>query len=312
VPEKYDPPVTLTPENFTIAWRIEDNNKLGVNFTNIIYPVMSRFRNKRNSTTNEMETVEDAVLPLTRCYAENAQRKEFTENYKMEEWYCFDWTSRNFTFGGFWDGDYVNAFRVEVSVCKGGQQYNHTSSDCTKLDDFRDFNSKSGGLMISIMYPQFFFAAEDLKNPLRITYRNFYYYLNLKTTKIDRMFFNKVNLKDDQGWIFDDTKLTSTLSFTRMQSEADLKEWYDGSDSYMYSALFYSEKGSQIIRRTFMKIQDVSAKVGGLIKLVMTLFSMTNIFFSNFHFQVSVFDEIFEFPEQSIISGLTVARANDE
>jgi hypothetical protein len=60
------------------------------------------------------------------------------------------------------------------------------------------------------------------------------------------------------------------------------------------------EKGTKVIRRSFMKIQDVSAKVGGLIKLIMTLFSLLNVVFNNFLFQVSVLNDIFDFPEAGL------------
>ena len=196
VPEKYDTPMALRPDNFTLAWRIEADNKYALNFSKIIYPVMKHFKYKRNEK-EQLELINDVTLELTKCSAENAKVKEFSNNFKLDDWYCFDWTKGNFTFGGFWDGDYLNAFQTLLFLCENGVVYNATNSRCTKLEDYHMFSNLYYGLQISIMYPQYYFSSDDSKNPLRITFKNYNYYFNLKTFKIDRLFFNKVTLDDE-------------------------------------------------------------------------------------------------------------------
>ncbi len=161
---------------------------------------------------------------------------------------------------------------------------------------------------MSIMYPNFYFASDDLRDPLRITYKNYYYYFNLKSFKIDRLFFNKVTLNDDRGWILEDTKSSSMLSLNRIQSDQNLNEIFDGSSSQIYEFNLYMEKSSLVIRRSFMKIQDVSAKVGGLIKFIMTVFSLLDMFFSGHFFNVFIFDKIFTFPEEGLESNTKLSN----
>ncbi len=180
VPQKYDPPVTLAPENFTIAWRLENYIKLSANFTRIIYPEMHNIRFKRNETTNEMEQLEYKILEMTKCNYSAKNDDEFSKNYKLDEWYCFDWSNRDFSFGGNWDGDYINYFMVGLYLCEAGQAYNETNPNCTSIDEYDKFISENGVLSMSILYPQYYFAADDVSNPLRVSYRNFYYYLPVK------------------------------------------------------------------------------------------------------------------------------------
>ena len=118
----------------------------------------------------------------------------------------------------------------------------------------------------------------------------------------------KVNLKDDQGWIFDDTKSSSILAFNNIQSEQNINEIIDGSISRFYAAVFYMDKSSQMIRRSFMKIQDVSAKVGGIIEFFKTMFSLLCHFFSYFKLQVCIFNKIFSFPEYGLQSDRKFSR----
>jgi len=117
-------------------------------------------------------------------------------------------------------------------------------------------------------------------------------------------------LNDDQGWIFEDTKSTSLLSFSKLQSDQNLNEISTFTNSQFYEFNLFMEKHTKIIRRSFMKIQDVSAKVGGLIKIIMTVFSLLNVVFSNLLFQVSIFNDIFDFPESGLYATYDTSRLN--
>jgi len=189
-------------------------------------------------------------------------------------------------------------------MCKDAQNYNSSDPNCLNLDDFNKNFIVKYGPAISFLYPQYYFAASDLKNPLRVAYKNYYYYLTGKSKKIDRYFLNKVTLKDDQGWIFEDIKSNSLLSYSKSQTEQTPVDIAQGTSSLIYRGVFYMEKSSLLIRRSFMKVRDVSAKVGGIIKLIMTMFSLLNQFFGNFNFQISVFNEIFEFSDDDEQSSL--------
>jgi len=299
IPEKYNPPLVLTPENFTFAWRIEGFDKSTVDFTNIIYPVTSSFQFRRNE--NGMQLTNLNFLEPTKCSAENTKMEAFTKFNNISDWYCIDVKNGNSTLGGFFDGDYVNAFNVLLFLCSNPYApYNPNIKNCTTTEEFEKFTFKYRKIGISVMYPEYYFASDDLKNPLRITFKNYYYFFNLKTFKIDRFFFNQVTLNDDQGWIFDDTKTQSILSFSKLQSDQNFNEISNRTMHEFYEFNLYMDKSSEVIRRSFMKIQDVSAKVGGIIEIIMRVFFILDMFFSSHFYQVFIFDKIFSFPEQGL------------
>jgi hypothetical protein len=201
VPENYDPPILLTPENFTIAWRIEGLDRNPVNITNIIYPVTTNIHFKRNDNGMAISRID--FLKPTKCNAENSKMEAFNKFNKIEDWYCMDSTKGNLSLGGFFDGDYVSAINVMLLLCSNPYEYyNPNLSNCTKIEDFQRFAFKHKRLQISVMYPEYYFDSNDFLNPLKITFKNYYYHFNLKTLKVDRFFFNKVLLNDDQRWIF--------------------------------------------------------------------------------------------------------------
>jgi hypothetical protein len=149
VPEKYDPAIKVTPENFVIAWRIENFKKIFADFSGIIYPRTHHFRLRKDEKGSLYYTSKEN-MPQVRCNEKNAKVFEFTKYNKIDDWFCYDWSSLNYTFGGFFDGDYVDAFQTVLYMCKYGDEANYDSSNenCTKIEDYQDFDAKNGNFRI--------------------------------------------------------------------------------------------------------------------------------------------------------------------
>jgi len=301
IPDKYDHPIALKPENFTLAWQIESFERYPVDFTNIIYPITSHYQLRRDE--NGMQVTNINFLKPTKCSPENTKMEGFTKFNNISEWYCIDSQNGNLTLGGFYDGDYVNAFNLMLFLCSNPYApYNPNVKNCTTIEDFEKFAFKHKRLQITVQYPEYYFASDDLENPLRIIFKTYSYFVNLKTFKIDRFFFNKVTLNDDQGWIFENTKTQSIFSLSKLQSDQNFNEITNRTSHQFYEFNIYIDKSRQTIRRSFMKIQDVSAKVGGLVEIIMRLVCLLDMFFSNHFFHVSIFQQIFTYPENGVQS----------
>ena len=147
VPEKYDPAIKVTPENFVIAWRIEDGEKVLTNSSGIIYPIINHFRYIKDEKGN-LNFLGNFRMPLVRCNEKNAKVFEFTNYNKIDDWFCYDWSSLNYTFGGFFDGDYVDAFQTILYLCKDAAPYDSSNENCTKIKDYQDFDTKNGNFRI--------------------------------------------------------------------------------------------------------------------------------------------------------------------
>jgi len=299
VPEKYDDPIPITPKNFVFAWRIEDYDKRFLDFKGYIY-ALSSWAIFTKDADGSLSMKEKIFFNDVKCNPENAQVEEFTKSHILNDWYCYDFSKGNFTFGGFWDGDYVVILQTALFLCKDGKTYSKDSPDCVNLENYKEFETKNRALQISILYPQFYFEADDLQQPLKMTYKNYYYYFNLKTSKIDRFFFSIIKLRDDRGWIFEDVKESSILSYNRNQGDQNINEIVEGGSSAFYELNLYMEKSSQIINRSYMKIQDLSAKVGGMIKFVMTVLSFLNYYYNNHHFKTYLFKNLFTFNQEDL------------
>jgi hypothetical protein len=294
VPRNYSLPLSLNTNNFLLAWRIEyyRKNFLDLNKNKILWPITRHFSYKRNSSDN-LVLIKHEEIPTRKCNTQNAKIKDFTENYDIEEWYCLDWTTGNYTLGGFFDGDYVDAFQTQLYMCEGGAAYSKLNPNCTKIEEYEEFEKQNNKIQISIMYPHYFFVTEDLEDPLKLYYKNYYNYLSEKTFRIDRLFFQMVNLLDDQGIIFEHNYKDTEISFFDMQSDSNFNKIIEGGSSQIYEFNIYMEKSSLNIKRSFMKLHDLYAKLGGIIKIILVLFSALNGFFNFYAFQIEVLKEIF-------------------
>src|SRR5690606_10217837 len=92
--------IRLTPENLVIAWRLENEEGLPVDFSNILYPTIYHYDYKREGLKNEWQEMNSTLIANTKCSEKNSKSEEFNK-YDLTNWYCMDWTSGYYNFGGF-------------------------------------------------------------------------------------------------------------------------------------------------------------------------------------------------------------------
>lgn len=108
-----------------------------------------------------------------------------------------------------------------------------------------------------------------------------------------------VNLEDDQGLVFSSIHKNNEISFYNRQSESNNNEILEGGSSQIYEFNIYLEKSSSKIKRSFMKLHDLYAKLGGIIKLALLFFSACNSFLTYSVFQIGVLKEIFMLEDET-------------
>ena len=82
------------------------------------------------------------------------------------------------------------------------------------------------------------------EKPLFVKYANYFYHLSRFTNKIDRIFLQKYQLKDDNGWIVKNEKIYNYLGYVSLSGDSystgDKKDLMnEGSSSRLYSFNIY-------------------------------------------------------------------------
>jgi hypothetical protein len=233
----------------------------------------------------------------------NVTTPQFVNFYNPAEWYCMDWSSGDFSWGGYFDGNYTRTIRLDLDYCPDSQPYN--SQNCTSMDYINNLNKETVGLQFSMLYPDSYMMSDDLINPLKLTFKTWFKYLNFDVYTTDRLFLENKILLDDQGKIFEDVKQTNLLSYTTNKGEASYLPRYEGGSGNFYTFLYYSEKNSNIIKRSFMKIQDAGALIGGVIKIILVLFHIVSFLPNEIQRENFILNELFQESKMSREDGLS-------
>ena len=290
----------MRPDNFVVAYRLSYSNgdSLTPDDMSKIYPVPLYFSYLKNKTTGQLDSVIAEQLPVNRCSTNNSKIKEFNQNYNISDWYCFDWsdTTQNYTFGGGWDGDFLNYFALSYAFCPNGN-WVQPDANCSSYSDIK--NVLNNGVYVQFLYINDVFAPENLTNPLSIVYQNYFFTLDPLFRKTDRFYFHEVNLKDDQGWFTESINNQSVYSFSNIQSDYFLKQISDystpGSPSLLYTSVFYLSKNYDSYSRSFMKIQDFAAIMAGFFKITLVMFSLICNVINYYQRDEYIFNELFEY-----------------
>ena len=262
--------IDFTPDKFTFAFRIENGaGNLAVDASTYINLMFGYKRYVYNETEQDFDN-EGYIINQVPCNETLVPDTKFNSGRNLTEWICLDFPKEGFKFGGSWTGKFVNYFNIFM--------WNNTNIEET------DKYLKSDSFYVSMFYPTFYFLPNNLTHPQNIKYVNYYTQITAALAKNDRIFVKNYILDDDVGWIFKDVKSSSVLAFERRESEFELNDLKqnDLDTYYFYSLVMYFNSEYDKIYRSYMKIQELSALVGGFMKIIMFIAEMLIIPYNRF------------------------------
>ncbi len=299
-PVEYPPAFKLNQDSMFFAWRISDENGYLVDHYDFLNVYLTHYYYDNINGTYIQTPLESKV-----CSEFNITNEEFSKNYKTDAWRCIDWKKYpNLTFGGFWDSNELSYFELEVMTCdKNADPKTATfEKDCTPLDKIK--KELMNSIYIEVIYSDTSFSPNDYYKPFNQRLKNYYYRLDFNMRKHDRFFFKEVVLDDDKGWIFEDYKMEVIRGIDRETTDYNYFKDEDynqvSASNYIYVLSLYSSKPFDNIMRSYMKIQDLGAILGGFIKFTMIIGSIISQFFTEYIRENKLIGKIFE--DESIIS----------
>jgi hypothetical protein len=268
-PEDYLAPIKLRPDNIIFPWRLVDAFKNPINFEGKVFPFLDYYQYTQNSTGSNL--INFSRLYFKKCTKEIANVPEFYNNFNLDNYYCVDWNQGNFTFGGFADGNYTDMFTLRVSFCPGTTSFS-PKVNCTDMEKVFSMFYDSKSVFFDLLYPEFYFNPEELDNPLKINFKSILFAMDPGLYKLERLLFTKIQLIDDFGWIVQDEKNYEKYGVVEKKTDYGITNWnyynVSGVLSSFYNLSFNFQKSYIKINRSFMKLQDLAALIGGFMKLI--------------------------------------------
>ena len=264
----------LTNNQFFFAYRIENINGIQVMDDSIINLNLMNF--KYEMVDGEWQIVKaNWDLPNTRCSnILNISEKERYYNISLKNWFCIDFNNQ--TMGGNWDGDFVNFnkitkkysffvnfFTIAVRQCVNSTANNNTcQSQDNILKSFR--SDTAANYLFSYLYMEAMPNLDDFNEPIKSTLINRYEMLDTKIIKKHVHTFKQTNVNDDRGWIFSDVDLKFIYASDNLLTDFTLKD--ENKESLVFGYFMYFGKRYEVYNRTYMKVQEVIASIGGFSK----------------------------------------------
>ncbi len=290
----------ITNEKMTFAWRLEDEDANPFNFYGILYPEIIYHKVLKNKTTNKMIFHKKIKFNPTRCTKDIIHDKKFIKKFDYKLWYCIDFTKDKVSLGGFWDTYFVNFLDIKLFFCPDN---NPNSLNCTNIDLLKSLLSRKNKTYFSVLFPVNFFAPSKIMDPLSHNYHNYYNVLSLNLQQIDRLYMKKAYLMDDLGFILKDTKMIEQITYKAMENGATYKSdelLQDKSlGTEIYTFILYFAKTKELYFRSFKKIQELLAEIGGFMEIIYVLGDIISSLFSDFELSVKLMNNIFEFRDIS-------------
>lgn len=264
----------MSNAEFTYAFRIEDTNGLMVENPKLFYPTVGYIGMEMENGTWALKVGD--YQKVKKCHeVTNYTLKESYYGISLKNWYCIDFDGKRL--GGNWNGNFVYTFLIQILQCTNSSQNNNT---CLPQDQTEKafVNNLSGG---NFFYSDLFVSTQPAMNnfsqPLGSTLINNYEMLNLQFTRRKVQTFKTTRIDNDVGWFFSDFKEESLISSESIRPDLTLKEKW--SQNVLYTTYLYLGNTIDSYNRSYTKVQEVIASIGGFAK-----FFHTVLFF--FHFSI--------------------------
>ncbi len=204
--------------------------------------------------------------------------EEYIIDIPIDTLYCID--MEDLKVGGSWNADFLNFIRFDLYICKYGIDYNESDSRCTNYDDLVEIYGKGDSVFFELLYPVIQFQPTNLKVPILILYKTYYYIFNKFSNKLDRMYLQEHIFEDEQSWIFHSPTNMSYWGVNLINGESYIIGEKDvlrfSSTSKLYTLNIYFELGIVYYTRKYKKLYEILGEIFPIISAVCSFFSFVS------------------------------------
>ena len=202
-------------------------------------------------------------IPITLCSNYNIKvLPEYFGGLNLKQLYC-----ANFS-GYYLEGEYGQkkwrTLNFKFRKCTNFSNYNN----CLNQEEI-DKYLQSG--YVDIFMTDKMIVPKDFKNPTKIYGKNIFDSINGMDYMDYWIYLKRLEVQTDEGIIFDQIEKTSVLSFEKTSTMK-----YSLLDETFLQVILRISINKEIYDRTYMKLQEALANVGGMVKIIFTIGEILN------------------------------------
>lgn len=258
--------------NFTYAFRVEDSNGLQIENPSLFSPIIAYIGMEMQNGSWALKA--GNYLQAKKCHdVANYTLKEDYYNISLKNWYCLDFDGVKI--GGNWNGNFVYTFLIQILQCTNSTQNNNTCLSQEEMEKAFVNPLNGGNFFYSDLFLSIQPAMNNFTHPIGSTLVNNYEMLSLQFTKRKVQTFKTTRIDNDVGWFFPDYKEESTITSESIRPDFTMKDKW--TQNVLYNTYLYLGNTVDSYNRSYTKVQEVIASIGGFAK-----FFHTALFFMHF------------------------------
>lgn len=271
---------TLSKSNFSFAFRFEDvNGKPYQNDQRVYVETQVIYMNKSDSNSNKY-----IHTSPRKCEDDDFLDKAFLKRVNMSTLYCLEIPS-NSKLGGYWDSNDFYFLYMSIVRCLPGSTNAKNNKTCEVSENSVDF----GDIYFSFYHQRVVFENGNYKNGIYPVLVNKFFNLDINSYKVMNIFTQVFQLNDDKGWIFESKEQLSYFGLSK--EELINSNPKAGGLSEAADLFIYSTREKTIYERTYEKISNVIANVGGIVGFFSVIFEYIGNKYSINYFVMNYFKE---------------------
>ena len=262
--------INIKNEKIWIPFRIITNQNQYIDHRGILYilpyAVKGQYKNDIGMELNYH------LLKYKLCNETSMANKP--DNYKIDvplnELFCIE--QDDIPFGGNWNDQYINYIEISLYLCEDGVYFNQSDPKCSQIINL--FNNLNSSISFDFYYPVVQFQPTNLKTPISIVYKNYFYTLSAYSYKLAKLYIQEHILSDDKNMIKNNYKNISCWGTSSLfGDDYFLSDRYDpmikDTLSQLFSLEIYMDYGLIYYTRTYNKIFLIISNVFPLFRFVL-------------------------------------------
>ena len=283
------PNYTINYENFFIGYSVSDAENNPFHDETILKVVPIHYTN--NYDSNGTLTYKKTELSKTSCsdYFLDVNLTFPLSPSIMKPLNCIK--DLNHSIGGFWTVDYMNYIYLEVYTCNN-KTIKIGDKPCKSKEIIGTTLSK---LYFNIFYQSVLVNSKNHSHPMKTIILEDWHVMQPNLYKGFEYYFENYMVYTDDGIIFNsELKKSEKLGFQKLKQDYKIIE-DEENNGLILMFDFYISNQNKIYLRTYIKLQNIFANLGGIIQVIIIVTRFFYIFYVKKKFNIKIMNKLFDF-----------------
>jgi hypothetical protein len=244
-------------------------------------------------------------IPLTNCSEyryiyENKGFGNLFDGNSLGDAKCIDFSKSNVLMGGAFATNSFHNILFQFNRCVNG-----TDAICKPLEVIDE--ALKGGYF-QLTYIDKYIDLNNYSNPIVEYVSQYFIITDPKSYKFIDTFFQMIQITSYSGIVFDDPEITTDLKFDRFREQFETSN----TDERIVHIYINSSQNTIYYTRSYMKIQDLAAMIGGLLKIMLFVGSILTDYFTRMRMNETITNSLYSFKFHEEIGRINVNQRDIE